>query len=34
VDGIGELVMVTRSDAEGLVALVGELVVIAQVDGI
>ncbi|MFH0966141.1 MAG: hypothetical protein V1862_00435 [Methanobacteriota archaeon] len=33
VDGIGELMMITRQEAQGLVAEAGEMVVVAQVDG-
>ena len=34
VDGVGELVMITRQEAEGLVREVGGIVVVAQVDGV
>lgn len=33
VDGVGELVMITRQEAEGLVADTEGMVVVAQVDG-
>jgi hypothetical protein len=34
VDGVGELVMITRQEAEGLVAEAGEMVVVAQLNGV